>query len=108
MPNKGSVSLQLCHNRNTRMEPEGTLTTRRQTLRDFVHQRIRRASAQGVSDHQGRSPLDNASTLFIFRFVFETFAIEANSNSHFRSIFRNQGSEHEFEQYFELELLFLV
>ena len=43
-----------------------------------------------------------------FRFCFETFAIEANSNSHFRPIFRNQRHGHEFEQHFELEQLFLV
>ena len=30
MPNKDSVSLQLCHNQNKQMEPEETLTTRRQ------------------------------------------------------------------------------
>jgi hypothetical protein len=49
------------------------------------------------------------STLSFFRFVSETFAIEANnSNNHCRAIFGNQSHGHELEQHFELELLFLV
>ena len=40
----------------------------------------------------------------LFRFFFVT----ANPSSHFRAIFRNQSHGHEFEQHFELELLFLV
>jgi hypothetical protein len=62
--------------------------------------------AQGVSDHKWCAfDIDP----FIFRFVFETFAIEANnSNNHYRAIFGNQSRGHELEQHFELELLFLV
>ena len=67
---------------------------------------IRRAFAQGVSDHE-KCALD-IDHFHFFEHLFETFAIEANPNSHFRSIFRNQSHGHEFEQHFELELLFLV
>ena len=50
------------------------------------------------------------STFHFYNFClfFEIFAIEANSNSHFRLIFRNQRHGREFEQHLELELLFLV
>ena len=54
--------------------------------RTHTKQKIRAASAQGVSDHKGRSPLDNTSTFLIFSICFATFAIEVNSNSHFRAI----------------------
>ena len=50
-----------------------------------------------------------STLLSFFRFVSETFAIEANnSNNHCRAIFGNQSHGHELEQHFELELLFLV
>ena len=55
--------------------------------------------------------LTSALSMFWILF-FETFAIEANSNSNCRAIFkatfRNQGHGHEFEKHVELELLFLV
>ena len=51
----------------------------------------RQASAQGVSDHKGRSPLDNTSTLkhlqsmptqtAIFEQFFETRAMDTNSSN---------------------------
>ena len=48
------------------------------------------------------------SALSIFSIFVETIAIAINSNSNFRATFRNQSHGHEFEQQFELELLFLV
>ena len=47
--------------------------------------------------------------LYIFSYTYlNQFAIEANSNSHFRFIFRNQRHGHQFEQHLELKLLLLV
>ena len=67
---------------------------------------IRRAFAQGVSDHD---KCDFATDTFnLFEHLFERFASEANPNSHFRAISRIQSQGHELEQQFELELLCLV
>ena len=67
---------------------------------------IRRAFAQGVSDHK-KCDFDIGPFHF-FDLLFETFAIEANASSQFRAVIRNQSHGHELEQHLELELLLLV